>query len=226
MASAICCMEKDGELSSVYAVLYAWASDNNCRITGSSRELHLTDPASASPFIEVQVPIEPIMAPTQSNEEPMLEPTFVDKPAFLVAGTLYHGKNQNREIPLMWEKEFMPRMHKIKNARPNVSYGVCSDFEPETGAFKYMAGVELNDPKDVPDGMVLWEVPAAHYAVFEHRGSLLNLHDTNEYIYNVWLPKSGFKRSITPDLEIYQDPEFKGTDDPTSILFLYVPVEK
>jgi predicted transcriptional regulator YdeE/DNA-binding transcriptional MerR regulator len=226
MASAVCCMEKDGELSAVYAALYAWVSDNNCRITGSSRELHLTDPASASPFIEVQVPIEPIMTPKQSSEEPMLEPNFVDKPAFLVAGSLYHGKNHNQEIPQLWEKAFLPRMHELKNVCPDVSYGVCSDFEPGTGDFKYMAGVEVSGSQDLPAGMVFWEVPAAHYAVFEHHGSLMGLRDTNEYIYNVWLPKSGFKRSPTPDLEIYQDPDFKGTDDPASVLYLYVPVEK
>jgi predicted transcriptional regulator YdeE/DNA-binding transcriptional MerR regulator len=225
LASAICCMEKDGELSAVYAALYAWASDNTCRITGVSRELHLTDPASASPFIEVQVPIEPIMSSPESSEENMLEPKFVDLPTFLVAGSLYHGKNQNQEIPLLWEKTFLPHMHELKNAHPNTSYGVCGDFEPETGEFKYMAGVEVTSESELPDGMVCWEVPAAHYAIFEHRGSLSGLRGTNEYIYNVWLPKSGYKRSATPDLEIYAE-AFTGTDDPDSILFLYVPVEQ
>ena len=226
LASAICCMENDGELSAVYAALYAWAGDNNCRITGLSRELHLAGAVPAASFIEVQVPIESIVLPAQSSEETMLEPKFVDLPAFLVAGSLYHGKNQNQEIPLLWEKEFMPRMNEVKNARPGTSYGVCGDFEPATGEFKYMAGVEVAGEADVPEGMLPWQVPAARYAVFEHHGSLNGLRDTNEYIYNVWLPKSGFKRAATPDLEIYQDPDFKGTQDPASILYLYVPVEK
>ena len=155
----------------------------------------------------------------------MLEPTFVDKPAFLAAGALYHGTNQNREITLLWEKDFRPRLHEVKNVHPDLSYGVCGDFDPETGAITYLAGVEVASPQDVPEGMQLWEVPAAHYAVFEHHGSLNHLQETMNTIFTVWLPRSGLKQSARPMLEVYQMPEFKG-EDPDSVLYLYIAIEK
>jgi AraC family transcriptional regulator len=153
-----------------------------------------------------------------------MEPKIMMRPGFLVAGTLYQGKNENQEIKDMWEHEFNPRMDEVKSVTAN-TYGIClvTDGLPD-GEFQYIAGMEVASEDDVPPGMVVTSVPEQQYAVFAHRGSLETLSDTFSYIYQSWLPSSGYQRANTPDFEMY-DEEFKAFEA-DSVLYLYVPIEK
>jgi AraC family transcriptional regulator len=71
--------------------------------------------------------------------------------------------------------------------------------------------------------MVVRMIPEQKYAVFEHWGSLEKLHDTYEYIHQVWLPRSSKQISNGPELEVY-DKNFKDFR-PDSVFYIYVPVE-
>lgn len=88
------------------------------------------------------------------------------------------------------------------------AYGACFSG-PETaekGEFEYVASFEVSDTNEVPDGMVIRDVPAYKYAVFTHHGKLDNLQKTYKYIYETWLPQSGLKL-VSPhfDMELYDD---------------------
>ena len=151
----------------------------------------------------------------------MQTPDIVEKPAFSVVGLQYHGKNENDEIAQMWN-ELVPRIRDIESPTPSmVSYGVITEFDESTNEMEYVAGVEVNELSEVPDGMVSVEVPAQTYAVFPT--TLPALHDTIARIYDEWLPDSDYERTSGPEFELY-DEDFDPNDE-DSELHLYIPVE-
>jgi predicted transcriptional regulator YdeE/DNA-binding transcriptional MerR regulator len=220
------------ELYPALHAFYAWADYNGFRLCGPVREVYLEDePGSiaGSILVEHQFPVERIRQaahPSLDRQtlESKMEPKIVNQPGFLVAGTLYQGKNENQEIAAMWQHDFNPRIGEIKSVSPN-AYGVCITPEglPE-GEFQYIAGMEVASEGDVPAGMVLTEVPAGQYAVFEHHGALEKLGETYEYIYQSWLPSSDYKAASPLDYEMYDEKFNDFRED--SILYLYLPITK
>ncbi len=152
-----------------------------------------------------------------------MEPKIISKPAFMVVGMKYAGKNENQEISQMWGL-FNPRAQEIKNVVWGKTYGVSSMVEGlEKGVSEYVAGLEVSRIEDLPREMVAVMVPQQRYAVFEHRGSLESLRDTYNYIHQLWLPKLGYRHGNGPELEVYDD-KFKAFS-PNSLFYIYVPVE-
>ena len=223
-------------LGSAYATLYAWAERNRYFVGGPGRELPLEDPAqprSGNAFTEVQVPIATAQELKQKlfanpyRKESEMEPKFVDLPAFTLVGSRYYGKNEHQEISALWG-EFNEHSGAIRHVTANTpAYGLCTgDPKAANGEFEYVAAFQVDQAADIPEGMVVRQVPAAHYAVFTHVGSLAKLSDTYHYIYQVWLPQSGYKIKGGRgglDFELY-DNEFKDFA-PDSRFYIYVPVE-
>jgi AraC family transcriptional regulator len=81
--------------------------------------------------------------------------------------------------------------------------------------------VEVESAEGMPEGIVVWEVPAATYAVFPT--TLTEIGATYERMYGQWLPASGYQRAPGPDIELY-DENFN-PDTPGSVFYLYVPVK-
>jgi len=182
----------------------------------------------------------------------MQKPEIVKKESFYVVGmectTTVDENKAGKVIPKLWEA-FMPRMGEIAaccatpqerpgaktagshhggglNPHPGVqkcqtAFGVCF-CEGENREFKYVAGVETTASAKVPDGMVKKLVPAAKYAVFKHRGPIVNFYDTLDYIYGKWAPTSGFELDRTAcDFELYDE---RFTNDAASEVDIYVPI--
>jgi AraC family transcriptional regulator len=96
-----------------------------------------------------------------------MEVQIICRVAFVVVGVKYRGKNQHNEIPQLWDKEYLPRMAEIKHrSEMYVSYGLMGNYDPLTGEFDYVAGAEVSDAGDIPQGMVVWQVPALTYVVY------------------------------------------------------------
>ncbi len=150
-----------------------------------------------------------------------MEPKFVTKPAFTVVGLKSHGKNENNEIPETWTA-LMPRMEEIP-VKPDseYSYGVCGNMT-EDGSFDYLAGFEVADDAEVPEGMARWDVPEQRYAVFTC--TLPTVREAYDYIYNTWLPQSEYEHAPGPEFEAYG--ETFNYEDPESKMELFVPVVK
>ena len=88
-----------------------------------------------------------------------------------------------------------------------------------------MAAAPVTKVDQLPQGMVVRLVPEREYAVFAHVGALDTLKKTYDYIYNGWLPKSGYEFvSGGHDFELYDD-DFK-MGDPDSKFYIYIPVKK
>ena len=88
-------------------------------------------------------------------------------------------------IPPLWEK-FVSRMDEFKDLRE--SYGVCFD---QPGGFKYVVGAKIIDAGDAPDGMRIWEVPGARYAVFHFLDKVTEMSRVFDEIFKEHLPAAG-----------------------------------
>jgi AraC family transcriptional regulator len=151
-----------------------------------------------------------------------MQPQFVTKPAFTVVGMAIHTKPMTMDIPNLWQ-QFGPRMEEVKHlAEPGVSYGLMDNLNKDMSELDYMAGNPVEKVADLPAGMTFWDVPANTYAVFE--ATLPTIGDTFGYIYNTWLPTSGYQQGAGPYFERYG--ETFNPDDPSSKLSIYIPVEK
>ena len=157
-----------------------------------------------------------------------MDPTYTNKPAFQAVGISYIGKNENNEIPGIWDT-FNQRCQEIKGNDDKCVYGLCftkpdksiGEFKP--GEFEYVAASSVEEGVDIPSGMVYREVPAYKYAVFTHHGKLNNLGDTYKYIYETWMAQTDVK--IHPDrfdMEVYTDEFIFDSDD--SKFYIYVAV--
>jgi AraC family transcriptional regulator len=105
-----------------------------------------------------------------------VEPRIVRRSGFVVVGMKYRGKSEKNEIPQLWEK-FMPRVGEIKQRANRYGLGVMDNYDEKTGEFDYLAGVEVEEASDIPQGMESWQVPEQTYAVFflqpeKHQGSV------------------------------------------------------
>ena len=155
---------------------------------------------------------------TQRKERLIMEPEIVTKPAFTAVGLMYHGKNENDDIPQVWNK-LNPRHGEIHH-KTGLAYGVCGDMD-DNGRFHYLAGYGVTKEANIPSDMKRWNVPEQVYAVFPC--TLKTIHSTYQYIFETWLPQSGYVRADGPDFEFYGEEFDIETGEGMAI---YMPVKK
>lgn len=221
------------DLRLAYGALYAWLDANGWQQAGIVREVCHADPQDASAACQVrelQMPVEKYSLSKSdhsdlSQEEHTMEPKFVTKPAFMLVGMKYVGKNQHSEIADMWGR-FNPFIEQLASKPFEATYGWCGMPEEtvEEGAFEYVAAVETTRADNLPDWAVVRMVPANTYAAFPHRGALEGIRATYHYAYHTWLPQSGYEVAGPYDMEVYTE-EFKNFE-PDSVLYIYIPVKK
>lgn len=143
------------------------------------------------------------------------------KPAFTVVGMKYHGQGPSPKIPQLWG-EFLQRVSEIGNrTNENLCYGAEDNYDEATNEFDYLACVEVDQADNVPAGMEQWQIPANTYAIFP-----TSLPDINETFASIdaKLADSGLERLPAPEFELYD--ETFDNQDPTSLLYIYVPVKE
>ncbi len=150
-----------------------------------------------------------------------MNPQIITRPAFVVIGVKYQGRNENNEIPQLWDAFLPDRAAEITGkVNPNVAYGVEDHYDAETGEFDYVAGFEVSADTPTPDGMVRWQIPAQTYAVF--KGSLPRIKEMYAHAYRQWLPQSNYRRHSGPEFEFY-DEDFTPCKDKLD-MYLYIPI--
>lgn len=151
-----------------------------------------------------------------------MEPTFIHKEAYHIVGLQIHS-SKAKEIPMLWDQ--LDQVH--HNIQHKVSETIFLGVMEPTGVnveFNYIAGLEVSELKDVPEGMVGKTFPANEYVVFTHKGTTESLQDTYQYIYGTWFPKNGYDRGNGPEFELYDDERFFGPMNPKSEIDIYVPI--
>lgn len=150
------------------------------------------------------------------------EPTLMSRPAFKLAGMSMRAKPADPEIGHLWGR-FGPRAGEIKHAvQRDVFYGAMDHFDAQMTGFDYMAGVEVDNDKDLPADMVAWEIPSQTYAVYPC--TMSTIPEAYHHLYGTWFANSGYRRAPGPEFEYY--PAEFNPDDPNSRLAIYVPVER
>ncbi|TCT18254.1 AraC family transcriptional regulator [Melghiribacillus thermohalophilus] len=153
-----------------------------------------------------------------------MEPKFKKKEAYHIVGLQMHSSRAH-EIPNMWDE-----LDQVKDQiQHRVSQTIYLGVMEPTGVnveFNYIAGVEVYELKDIPEGMVGKSFPANEYVVFTHRGTTETLQDTFQYIYGTWFPKNGYDRGNGPEFELYDDARFFGPMNPDSEIDIYIPIKK
>lgn len=121
--------------------------------------------------------------------------------------------------------EFEKHQNQIKNTVGNKTYGVTLNLDKDS--FLYLYGVEVSKVEEVPQDLVAREVPASEYAVIVHKGTARKLEDTYKFIWQTWLPQSGYECAKSPLFEVY-DERFilDGPHVDDSYMEIYVPIEK
>lgn len=152
----------------------------------------------------------------------LAEPRFESGHFLLIAGL--GGRftaDTTKGIPDLWEK-FIPEIGKIPGQKSEVTYGICCNPDGK-GGFEYIAGVEIDKLDDLPEKYRWVEVQPQRYAVFEHKGSLENLPQTFQYIWETWLPQSGKEAADAPEFERYSE-DFNPTLN-TGVLEIWLPLK-
>ena len=140
-----------------------------------------------------------------------IEPQFVIRDEFVIAGYRKHTKNGLRVIGESWY-ELKQHLDCIQRKNEKVMYGFedySEDFCVDPLAFYYMAAVEVDKDDKLPAGMDRKVVPKAEYAVFPVKGNNTNgeIGQAFRYIYDVWLPNSEYciDERILADFEYYDE---------------------
>ncbi len=160
-----------------------------------------------------------------------MEPRFIEKEEFILAGIKKHTKNGFQVIGESWN-ELKERMGEFTNRiNPKTTYGFedySEDFNKEPLSFFYMASVEVSDETNIPEGMCVKKIPKSLYAVFTVNGNNSNneIAKAFKYIYDVWLPNSEYSLAdeVCADFEFYD--ERWDCQSKLSQIDIYIPVKK
>ncbi len=136
-------------------------------------------------------------------------PVIVEKKGVLVAGMVlkasYEENSKSYIVRQLWRnfRENMALMTGVINK--NTAYGISFDGSYRKH-FNYMAGVEVDNLDDIPEGMQGREIPGCKYAVFNFKAIkngfavIDEFLKALEFIYGQWLPFSGFQLDNKNDL--------------------------
>jgi predicted transcriptional regulator YdeE len=120
----------------------------------------------------------------------MLEPKFVDRPAFHVLGPQARIDPGSADYSALWQR-FEKRADEVESlATDEGGYAVYFDCE-EPGKADWVGGIAVPPGTKPPEGWVLREIPAARYAVFEC--PIREIGPTWGAILGEWLRGSGYE---------------------------------
>jgi predicted transcriptional regulator YdeE len=144
-----------------------------------------------------------------------------------VVGLLYHGKNENGEIPQLWDV-LMTKEVENRDYSVHAAYGI-SIMGPnyaEIMVFDYIAGYAVTeDPKVLPAGRAKFTIPDIAFAVITCP-NLANISRAYDAIYK-WVPESpeyDFDFSAGNFNFEYYGEEFQPPE--SEKFYIYVPVKK
>ena len=132
----------------------------------------------------------------------------------------------------LW-RTLMPRRNEIVN-RVTSSYismrvyskpGMPANemFAPDTEFDKWSA-VEVADHGSIPEGMHAYSLAGGMYAIFVHTGLASKFPDTMRYIFDTWLPQSGYMLGDREQFEVI--PEGWSPSDEQAREDIFLPIRK
>lgn len=148
-----------------------------------------------------------------------MEPTIIAQGEMMLVGMADEG----RDIHGLWMR-FLAREGEISHAMPGAAYEVhthAPDATP-TQLQECFVGVQVTSLEEVPAGMVVKRLPAAHYAVFTHRLANGGYTGANAAM-NAWLHTGPYHPAHNYSLQRF-DARFNGGNQPDSGIDFFIPV--
>jgi len=163
-----------------------------------------------------------------------MEPKLVTKPAFHIIGYELKTKTEDgqnsKDIPAFWQQYLQNNLGcRIPNPiNKNVELGICTDFNPESGEFVYLIGMEVQEGTQALEGMVYKSFPELEYAVFttpksNEESFVSSIQSTWNKIFEEWFPQSGYEHDGSIEFELY-DERCYGLENKE--IDIYIPVKK
>lgn len=155
-----------------------------------------------------------------------MQPRFVDLAELNLVGLPYFGTPAEGKFTETWHRFFEVEPSIQNRVDPKVCYGVelyDKDFMPGQDWY-YFPSVQVSSLADTPGLFFAKTFPACRYAVFAAVGGVPKLGEVFQFIYNEWLPASGYAMAYPWDFEVYGE-QFKG-DEPESVVEIYIPVKE
>jgi AraC family transcriptional regulator len=100
-------------------------------------------------------------------------------------------------LPGQWQ-ELAPYLGEIPGRLGSAAYGVMLPVAGFDDGFDYLAGVEVSGTSDLPEAFEHARIPAARYAVFEHRGHVADIQQSWASVWNWWLDEAGCEAADEP----------------------------
>jgi AraC family transcriptional regulator len=138
-----------------------------------------------------------------------MEPEFRHRDAFMVVG-LNRDFDMSQPpadggIGALWD-EFQQGSDQISDRVGMNAYGLGFAWPASRpGLYNYTAAAEVGSLDHIPRGWRGREIDAHEYAVFVHPGTLQDLKETVDFIWQEWMPHCGFRRAHSPDFELYDE---------------------
>ncbi|MCU0428651.1 MAG: GyrI-like domain-containing protein [Cytophagaceae bacterium] len=158
----------------------------------------------------------------------LIEPKFQMVQEIKLVGLTTQTSLTNNKTAALWQS-FMPRRSEIQSRLGQHLFSVqqygpeyFQDFQPHRYFTKW-ATAEVSDWERMPDGMQALLIPQGLYAVFSYKGSS-NDSSIYRYIFETWLPDSGFELDPRPHFERLDD-RYKN-NDPDSEEEIFIPVKR
>jgi AraC family transcriptional regulator len=129
----------------------------------------------------------------------------------------------------LW-RSFMPRRKEIPNTLSNELFSLqvydqsmdFSKFDIDK-PFEKWAAVEVTNLNSFPEDMEAFTLPGGLYAVFLYKGAASAGPTMFRYIFETWLPDSGYLTDNRPHFEILGE-KYKN-EDPDSEEEIWIPVK-
>jgi len=133
-----------------------------------------------------------------------MEPEIVNRDAFIVMGIVERvtpAEEGTTTYERIWRR-FEGFHEQIKARSTDQAYYGISFVTEEEGVVDYVAGMAVGEAGIIPEDLVIREVPAARWAVFEC--PIEHIGETYRYIFGEWASKSPHAvDGSVPSLERY-----------------------
>lgn len=159
-----------------------------------------------------------------------LKPNFIILEKIMVAGISGETSTDYNILPELWNKmlKIGKQLQIPSNAR---GFGICETDTTKMRiskdgniTFKEFVGVEVDSFECLHNDLETKIIPGGRYAVFTHKGAVVNLRKTFDYIYGSWALFTKEVLDEREDFELY-DKRFLGSDHADSQIDIYIPVK-
>ncbi|HPV14273.1 MAG TPA: GyrI-like domain-containing protein [Candidatus Cloacimonadota bacterium] len=175
------------------------------------------------------VALSPLAAQEAEKPEPKepMKVRFEERKPFIVAGVEAENAMDSEAMAAIWAK-FISLRDKIPEPVGDFCYGIHytgKDYDPKTmKGSKYFVGMEIKEPVEMPEELLIHKVPGGYYAVFEYIGSINDIGGAYGYIFGEWLASSGFIPAMGDMFEFYGE-RYAGESE-KSVVEIWLPVQK